>query len=94
LHGRKRGETFGLSCLEFAVLGKGVLTYADSPERAHLDILGEAAMAYRNERELRELLRRPVVGGGRRAVDGRWKKKFRQYQPEEVMRKFQQVFLQ
>jgi len=28
LHGRMRGETFGLSCLEFAMLGKPVLTYA------------------------------------------------------------------
>jgi len=56
LHGRQRGETFGLSCLEFAVLGKPVLTYAGSPERAHLEILGEAGVRYRNVQELRKLL--------------------------------------
>jgi len=56
LHARQRGETFGLSCLEFATLGKPVLTYVDSPERAHLEILGEAAVGYRNAQELRELL--------------------------------------
>lgn len=165
LHGRMRGETFGLSCLEFAMLGKPVLTYADSPERAHLEILGEAAVGYHSAQELCELLRHPVsairppvVGGarntedegqraecggqktvdggqraegrGQRAEDGgqrsdvggrlavvgtrevdarrqpatnnrqriRSRKafgsRFRQYQPEAVMQKFQQVFLQ
>jgi len=55
LHGRQRGETFGLSCLECASLGKPVLTYADSPERAHLEILGDAAVVYHNAEELKEL---------------------------------------
>jgi len=144
LHGRMRGETFGLSCLEFAMLGKPVLTYADSPERAHLEILGEAAVGYHSAQELCELLRhpasairRPVVGearrtedggqrtegGGQRAdVGGRWSEdggrkseadqqpttnnqqplsagrsvdhQWKDYQPEAVMKKFQQVFLQ
>ena len=55
LHGRRRGETFGLSCLEFAVLGKPVLTFKDSPEKAHLENLGESALHYRNASELKEL---------------------------------------
>jgi len=59
LHGRMRGETFGLSCLEFAMLDKPVLTYANSPEKAHLEILGDSAVAYRSASELRELLRHP-----------------------------------
>ena len=56
LHGRRRGETFGLSCLEFAMLGKPVLTYAGSPERAHLEILGDAAVKYDNPKQLKEVL--------------------------------------
>jgi len=77
LHGRQRGETFGLSCLEFAMLGKPVLTYADSPERAHLEILGDSAVCYKNPQQLKELLedrgRKAAVGrqwsegGGRKA---------------------------
>jgi len=59
LHGRMRGETFGLSCLEFAMLGKPVLTYAGSPERAHLEILGDRALPYQNAKELEELLCHP-----------------------------------
>jgi hypothetical protein len=116
-----RGETFGLSCLEFAMLGKPVLTYAGSPERAHLEILGDAAVTYQNAEELKQLLRHPASvirhftirgqrteDGGRRAEadpqpatnnqkpahsseasDSR----FKQYQPEAVMRKFEQAFL-
>jgi glycosyltransferase involved in cell wall biosynthesis len=77
LHGRQRGETFGLSCLEFAMLGKPVLTYADSPERAHLEILGDSAVCYENPQQLKELLedrgrwsevgRQWSEGGGRKA---------------------------
>jgi hypothetical protein len=131
LHGRMRGETFGLSCLEFAVLGKPVLTFGDSPEKAHLEILGEAAVAYHNAKELREFLCHPAsvirrrafggdwraedggqmaedggqraedrgqrtedggrraVGGGRKSVNGL----FSSYEPEAVMKKFQEVFL-
>jgi len=80
LHGRMRGETFGLSCLEFAMLGKPVLTYAESPERAHLEVLGGAAVAYRDAQDLREYLEdrgrwsvaggRRTEAGGRRAEDG------------------------
>jgi len=73
LHGRMRGETFGLSCLEFAVLGKPVLTFGDSPEKAHLEILGEAAVVYENPQHLRELLLdrgRWSEAGSRRAEDG------------------------
>lgn len=100
LHGRMRGETFGLSCLEFAMLGKRVLTYAGSPERAHLEILGVTAVRYEREQELCEILRRPASVIGHRVSAGvqttelaGQRKKFKQYQPEAVMRKFEQVFL-
>jgi len=134
LHGRQRGETFGLSCLEFATLGKPVLTFGGSPEVAHLEILEDSAVVYHNTSELRKLMenrgRWSVVGnrtageGGRQAeVSGRksvvggqglevgcgkpqaethrqhfgygrtGSSKFDDYQPEAVMRKFQEVFL-
>ena len=134
LHGRMRGETFGLSCLEFAMLGKPVLTYGGSPEVAHLEILGDSAVRYESGKELKELLwdrsRWSVVGGRKVVVGGQWSEaggrktvvggqgfeaeahrqqttdhrqacisgqatdsKFNDYQPEAVMRKFQEVFL-
>jgi len=56
IHAQWHGETFGMAPGEFAVLGKPVLTYADSRVRAHLEMLGEAAVLYRNEQELTRLL--------------------------------------
>jgi len=59
LHGRERGETFGLSCLEFAQTGKPILSYLKSPEKAHFDILGSRIWAYENKNDLQELLIKP-----------------------------------
>lgn len=91
LHGRKRGETFGLSCLEFAMLGKPVLTFAASPERAHLQILGDAAVPYENPQRLRNLLE---DRGRWSEVPCRAGQRFQDYQPEVVMKKFRNVFLE
>ena len=86
IHGRMRGETLGLACLEFASTGRKVLTYSGSPERAHLGILGEAGLLYTNERELRELLKRP-------SDSFRHGQNFAHFSAEPVMRQFQKVFL-
>ena len=86
IHGRERGETLGLACLEFASTGRKVLTYSGSPELAHLGILGEAGLPYANEGELRELLKRPTDSF-------RHGQKFAHFSPEPVMRQFQKVFL-
>lgn len=56
LHARLHGETFGLAVGEFAVLGKPVITFGGSRERAHLDMLGEHGRVYRTEQELRDIL--------------------------------------
>jgi glycosyltransferase involved in cell wall biosynthesis len=55
IHARYRGETFGLSVGEFAICGKPVLTYDESPERAHLVELehyGHDRYFYTNTTEL------------------------------------------
>jgi hypothetical protein len=52
LHARWHGETFGLAVGEFAVLGKPVITYGASRERAHLDALGAKARIYHDREEL------------------------------------------
>lgn len=99
LHGRMRGETFGLACLEFAMAGRPVLTFASSPEQAHLEILGNAAVPYHSAHELRGLLRHPASFGGlppsgvQGTEKGRMAENFQPYQPEAVMRKFREVFL-
>lgn len=82
LHARSRGETFGLSCGEFAVCGKPILTYAGSPERAHIDILGPACTLYSSKEDLLRVL-----------TSGSWKKDmtangYLQYTPDRVMKTF------
>jgi hypothetical protein len=57
LHARWHGETFGLAVGEFAVLGKPVITFAGSRERAHLEMLGNQALLYRHASELIKILR-------------------------------------
>lgn len=87
LHARARGETFGLACGEFAVCRKPIVTYAGSPERAHLDILGPACTQYSNAEDLLRIFE-----------TGSWKKDmstngYLHYTPPVVMSLFQSVFL-
>jgi len=56
LHARWHGETFGLAVGEFAVLGKPVITFGGSRERAHLDMLGDRGLVYQNAEDLRRIL--------------------------------------
>ena len=57
LHARLHGETFGLAVGEFAVLGKPVITFSESRERAHLEMLGNQSLQYRHAGELIKILR-------------------------------------
>lgn len=85
LHARRRGETFGMAIGEFASVGIPILTYGLSPERNHLEEV--ACYTYDDEDELLGLLtlldfayETPQHG-------------YVQYTPENVMKKFQEVFL-
>ena len=57
LHARWHGETFGLAVGEFAVLGKPVITFSESREKAHLEMLGNQSLVYRHAGELAGILR-------------------------------------
>ena len=86
IHARDTGETFGLAVAEFAVLGKPVITFSESKERAHLEMLGNQALLYRNAGELAGILRefRPYkthgteyeIFGDPKVVMGLFQKKF------------------
>jgi len=92
IHGRQRGETLGMACLEFALLGKPVLTYAGSPEQAHLDVLGDAAVRYGSASQLLSLLTHPASFPGP-AETKAGADRFKDYQPKAVMERFREVFL-
>ena len=87
LHARTRGETFGLACGEFAICNKPIVTYGLSPERTHIDILGDKCSQYSNAKDLLDIF-----------DTGSWKKDmtsngYLAYTPATVMATFQSVFL-
>ena len=88
IHARDTGETFGLAVAEFAVLGKPVITYGGSRERAHLEMLGEEGLVYWDRKGLAQILSEFAKGrrgGGKYQTfsDGR-----------VVMEHFQKKFLE
>ena len=57
IHARDTGETFGLAVGEFAALGKPVITYRGSKEKAHLEMLGSQALKYETPIELENIIK-------------------------------------
>jgi hypothetical protein len=86
LHARNRGETFGISVGEFAALGKPVITYKDSYEKAHIYELRGTALTYSLKEELISLLLKTK----RTDINHPF---YDKYTPENVMTKFKEVFL-
>ena len=90
LHARGIGESFGIACGEFSAHNKPVLTYALSPQRSHIGILGKRAMLYKGPKELREL----ILGFNKSwAKHQDWDCYTKAFSPTQVMQKFSSVFL-
>lgn len=90
IHARGIGESFGLACAEFSVHNKPVITYSLSPQRNHIDMLGNKALLYKGPKELESTL----LG-----FDKAWAKKQEwdcysaACSPKAVMQQFSAVFL-
>lgn len=90
IHARGIGESFGLACGEFSIRNKPVITYALSPQRSHLDILGDKAIKYRGPKEIERIL----FGFDKTWSAGQhWDCYSEQFLPSPVMKKFKDVFL-
>jgi hypothetical protein len=90
LHARNIGESFGLACAEFSLRNKPVITYALSPQRSHLEILGSKAISYSNSKDLQDIIMHMESGWIKSHSWDCYSKKFA---PETVMKKFESVFL-
>lgn len=90
LHARFRGETFGLAVGEFSLFNKPIITYYDSSERQHIEILKDYGIYYQNEEHLNfifdnfEYIRSTRIGDEPYHLE---------FSPENVMKKFNSVFL-
>ena len=90
IHARGIGETFGLACGEFSMKNKPVITYFMSPQRSHIEILGDKGIFYKGPRDLKQILLafNPEIQHTRT-----WDAYSAQYSPEPVMKQFKAVFL-
>lgn len=90
LHARERGETFGLAIAEFSSMNKPIITYANSPERNHIEILGDRSILYHDYKSLYDILSNLQTNFCR---GGSWNC-YQDYTPEKVMEQFNKIFLQ
>lgn len=87
LHARERGETFGITVAEFALKNKPIITFAYSPEKAHIMELKSEAYYYRNQNELQDII-----------LDSDLKlsalENYKKFLPHSVMNIFKEVFIE
>jgi glycosyltransferase involved in cell wall biosynthesis len=89
IHARERGETFGLAIAEFSSKNKPIITYSLSPEKCHIDILGDKGIYYTDYLSLYNILSNIQLSD----VKGKEWNCYQDFTPENVMNKFNQVFL-
>lgn len=89
LHARRYGETFGITCGEFAVALKPVITYSGSKDRNHLAILGDKAVVYSDYASVYQILSTFTRDKYDMRDNG-----YLEYTPENIMRTFAEVYLQ
>lgn len=87
LHARGVGESFGLSCGEFSVRNKPVITWSGSKERNHIEVLDDRGIYYSTPQDLYSILMNFSP-----QPDKDWNC-YRDYTPEKIMPIFEKVYL-
>ena len=90
IHARGLGESFGLSCAEFSSKNKRVVTYAFSPQLAHIHMLGDSAIVYRGSSDLRNILLHSRTQDFRQGI---WDSYSTRFSPDKVMEMFSKYFM-
>jgi len=91
LHARGIGESFGLACGEFSIKGKPVITYALSPQRSHIEILGDKAILYKSKKDLTEIFQN---FDRKTQHQKNWDAYSKNFSAKVIMRQFNDVFIQ
>jgi hypothetical protein len=89
IHARNIGESFGLSCAEFSLRNKPVVTYYNSLERNHIDTLGERGIYYENKKDIDHIL----LNVDKTEINQLEWNCYQNYSPEKVIKKFEEVYL-
>ena len=88
LWARKGGETFGLSIGEFCTKNKPVLATKKVNQKCHISILDDKAIWYE-----KSTLKDIIENFDKEKVKEKDWNAYRQYTPENVMKKFKEVFI-
>lgn len=89
IHARTMGESFGLAIAEFSSKNKPVITFNGGNDKAHLHMLGDKALYYNNYDEVYNILNNFTKDLSLRDWDAYSEK----YNPNAVMKKFKEVFI-
>jgi len=89
LHARHVGESFGLSCAEFSIRNKPIVTYEKSPERNHIDTLGEKGIYFETESDILHILKNL----DKVEINSLQWNCYQDYTPEKVCQKFKEIYL-
>jgi glycosyltransferase involved in cell wall biosynthesis len=89
IHARGRGETFGLSVSEFAIENKPVITFLHSPEKSHIELLGNKGIYYTNYDEVYDILNNLK----NYIKFDNYYECYESCSPDNVMKRFQKLFL-
>ena len=90
IHARAMGESFGLAMAEFLYHDKPVIAWIGGEDQNHLKMLGEVGLWYNNPEELYQHL----INTKHESHNGRYSSRVEKYTPENVMNKFNQVFIE
>lgn len=89
IHARNIGESFGLSCAEFSIRNKPVITYFNSLERNHIDTLGEKGIYYENKQDIDYIF----LNLDKKEINELQWNCYQDYTPEKVVQKFNDIYL-
>lgn len=87
IHARNEGESFGLSCGEFSLRNKPIITWLGSPERNHIEVLGDKGIYYQDEKEMLK-----CIIDFEKHPEKDWNC-YREYSPEKIINLFNKVYL-
>lgn len=90
IHARTMGESFGLAIAEFSSKNKPVITLNGGNDKAHLQMLGNKALYYSDYDEVYSILKNfsKDICSFRN-----WDAYSEKYNPDSVMKKFKEVFI-
>jgi hypothetical protein len=87
IHARNEGESFGCACGEFASRNKPIITWGGSKDRNHIRLIGDRGYIYHGPEQLQHILTNFV-----KQPEKDWNV-YKDYNPERIMRIFDEVFL-